>query len=47
MHFYEVLIYEVQRNRMHAVLNFLAETISQAGKAVHVHPHGQVLTLNV
>lgn len=47
MHFHKVIVHEVQRNGVHVVFNFLAETVGQAGKAAHVHPHGQVLTLNM
>jgi len=43
----EVVIGEMQRDRMIVILHFLAEAIRQSGKSPHVHSHGEVLPLHV
>jgi hypothetical protein len=40
-------MHEVDGQRVDAVLDFLAESVGQAGKAANAHPHGKVLPLNV
>jgi hypothetical protein len=37
---------KVQRNHSLQVFKLLAETIGQAGKTPHAHPHIEVLALN-
>jgi len=32
---------------MRVVFDFLAESVRQAGKAAHVHPHREILALHV
>src|SRR5260370_5680382 len=43
----EVVIHEVQRQRVLVILNLLGERIREPGETSHVHPHGEVLPLNV
>ena len=44
--FAEVVISEIQRNRSLKVFQFLAESVSQAGKTAAVHPEGVILLLS-
>ena len=43
----KVLVHVMQRNHVAMIVDFLAESIGQASKAAHLHPHGEVLTLHV
>ncbi len=43
----KVVEHEMQRYCVSKVLDLLAKTIGQAGKAAHAHAHGQVLALDV
>ncbi len=43
----EIIIHEVDRYGMGVVLDLLLEGFGQPGEPAHVHPHGQVLALNV
>src|SRR5688572_13377814 len=43
----EVVVHEVERNRVGMVDKFLAERISKTGEPPHAHPHGEVLSLDV
>src|SRR5882672_8426706 len=43
----EVVVGEVQRDRGGVVVDLLAESIGQAGKAPHPHPHREIGTLDV
>jgi len=47
MNAHKVVVHVEQRNRVHVILSFLAESVSQASEAPHVHPHGEVLALDV
>lgn len=47
MDFDEVVVHEVQRNRVRVHLDLLGKRIRQAREAAIVHPHRQVLTLDV
>ena len=40
------LIDRVQRDHPHVILEFLGESVGQAGESVHVHPHCEVLTFD-
>lgn len=40
MDFAEVVIHEMQGDRVHVVFNFLAESVGQSGKVSHAHTHG-------
>jgi hypothetical protein len=40
---HEVVVHEVQGDRVRVHLDLLAERIRQPGEAAHVHPHRQVL----
>ena len=40
---HEIIVREVKANSRAVVLSLLAESIGQARKAAHPHPHGQVL----
>src|ERR1700761_685293 len=42
----EIVMHEVQRNHVPVVLQFLTESVGQAGKAAIRHPHRKVLTLH-
>ena len=46
MQAHKIVVREMQRNCRLQVFKFLAESICEASKAPHAHPHGQVLTLN-
>ena len=37
----------MERHRVGVVLNLLAESVGEPGEPAHVHPHGEVLTLDV
>lgn len=39
----EVVVHEVQRNRMSKVVDLFTECVSQSGEPSHAHTHGQVL----
>jgi hypothetical protein len=41
----EVVVHEVQRNRVRKVLDLATEPIGQPREAPHPHPHRQVLAL--
>ena len=43
----KVIVHEVQCYGVFQVLDLLAETVGQAGKATHPHPHGEILALHV
>src|SRR5882724_2187324 len=43
----EVVISEVKRDGGAEILALLAESVCQASQAAHVHPHRQILALNV
>ena len=43
----EVVIDRVDRNHSRVILNFLAESVCEAGKAPHSHSHRQIVTLHV
>lgn len=47
MNLAEVVIHEMERNGMSVILDLLAEGVRQPSEAAHVHPHGQVLALDV
>lgn len=47
MNLHEIVIHEVQRDRVGVHLNLLAEGVCEARKAAHRHPHGEVLPLDV
>ena len=42
----EIIVREMQRRSGLEVVQFLAETIAQAGQPPHGHPNGEVLALN-
>jgi hypothetical protein len=42
----KVVVHKVQGNRRFVVLYLLAESVCQASKSAHGHPHGQVLALH-
>lgn len=44
---HEVVDHEVEADRMHVVLQLLAESVGQSSEAAHSHPHAQVRALNV
>ena len=44
---HEVVKGEVKRDGGFEVFQLLGKAIGQPGEAAHVHPHGEVLTLNV
>ena len=46
MHSAVVVEHVVQRNRVPMIGKFLAESICQARKASHVHPHREILPLH-
>lgn len=43
----EIVVHVVDRQRCDVVLDFLRERIGQSCVAAHLHPHGQVLALDV
>lgn len=43
----EVVVHEMEGNRMFVIFDFLREGIRQAREAAHLHSHGEVLALNV
>lgn len=43
----EVIVHVVKRDVPEVILNLLAESVCQAGKAAHHHSHGQVLSLDI
>jgi len=43
----EVVVHEMKRDGCDVMLDSLGETICEASKAAHVHPHGEVLALHV
>ena len=43
----EVVVREIQRKRRPVVLKLLRESVGQASESPNLHPHGEVLTLNV
>ena len=43
----EIVVHEVQRDRVHVIVHLLAERIGQSREAAHRHAHGQVLALDV
>jgi hypothetical protein len=43
----EVVVHEVQRDRIDVILCLLGEGVGQAGEAAHSHAHGQVLPLDM
>jgi hypothetical protein len=43
----EVVSHEMQRNHMNMVFDLLAKRVRQPREAAHVHPHREVLPLNV
>ena len=47
MNLAEVVIHEVQRDGMRVHFDLLGEGIGQPGKSAHVHPHREVLPLDV
>jgi hypothetical protein len=47
MNFAEVVIREVQRDVVGVHFDFLAEPVGQAREPAHVHPHREVLALDV
>jgi len=47
MHAAEVVVHEVERDRVFQVLHLLAERIGQSSEAAHLHPHGAVLAFGV
>ena len=47
MYLSKVVVHEVERNRVRVHLDLLAEPVGQPSEAAHVHPHRQVLTLDV
>jgi len=44
---HEVVVHMEQRQHSHVIFDLLAERIGQSGEAAHVHPHIEVLALNV
>ena len=46
MNLREVVIGKVDRHSVSMVLDLLGEAIGQPGEAAHVHPHGEILSLN-
>jgi hypothetical protein len=47
MNLAEVVIHEVQRHVVRVHFDLLAEAVCQPREAAHVHPHREVLTLDV
>lgn len=47
MNLAEVVVGEVQRDHVSMHLDLLAKRVAEPSEAAHVHPHGQVLPLNV
>jgi len=43
----EIVVHEVQGDRMGVVLHLLAEGVGQAGEPPHLHSHREVLPLSV
>lgn len=43
----EVVVHEMQRNRVNMILDFLREAIPQASETTHAHAHRQILALYV
>ena len=43
----EVVVHEVEADRVRVVLDLLGEAVGQAREASHSHPHREVLTLDV
>src|ERR1700677_4371517 len=43
----EVIKHEVESKRMLMVLDFFGESVGQASEAPQVHPHGEILPLDV
>jgi hypothetical protein len=43
----EIVVDRMDRNHSHVILNLLAETICQSGKAPHAHPHCQIVAFHV
>lgn len=43
----EIIVDSIKRNRMAKVLNLLAESVRQAGKPSHGHPHREVLPFDI
>jgi len=43
----EVPIHEMNRYGVSVIVDLLRETIGEASKATHVHPHGEILPLYV
>ena len=43
----EVVVHEVQRDRVHVILDLLRERVRQTGEAAHSHAHREVLALDV
>ena len=47
MNLAEVVIREVQRDVVSMHLDLLAESVRESGEAAHMHPHREVLSLDV
>lgn len=43
----EVVVHVEQRDRVHMVVELFRERVSQTGEPPHVHPHGQILPLDM
>ena len=43
----EIVVDRMDRNHSHVILNLLAVTICQSGKAPHAHPHCQIVAFHV
>jgi len=44
---HEIVMHEMDRDRMGVILGLFWETVAQARKPPHRHAHGQILALNV
>src|SRR5579864_3347147 len=42
-----VIVHQVNRNGSGVILNLLAERIRQASESAHLHPHREILTLDI
>lgn len=47
MHAAEVVIHEVESEGMTVIVDFLRERVGEPGEAAHLHPHREVLALDV
>jgi hypothetical protein len=43
----EVVVHVVKGDRGNVILDLLGERIGQAGEAAHLHPHREILALDV